>query len=149
MRKVDSWLRKSVFYSWFLRPVSLLCVSSVSHRLYRKLFTPHSIMCLASTACLPHYIIYFLFFTFLNIIEKLCWWIPRQQTKRSHLYCHEKQSRYWKYLFPVAGGDESSSVSASCSSHSTYFLTCSYGKCDIYKRDHLFAWALLLGCCVT
>lgn len=83
------------------------CVSSVSHRLYRKLFTAHSIMCLASTACLPHYIMYFLFYKCLNIIEKWCWWIPRQQTKRSHLYCHEKQSRYWKYLFPVAGGDES------------------------------------------
>lgn len=38
--------------------------------------------------------------------------------------------------------------SALCSRDSKHFLTCSYGKCDIYKRDHLSACALRLGLCV-
>lgn len=53
--------------------------------------------------------------------------------KMSHLYCHEKRSSCWKYLFPVA---------AERWAHSPPpppLLLCAvcvtwYGKCDIYKE---------------
>lgn len=86
---------------------------------------------------------------------------PCQQTEMSHLYCHGKQSRCWKYLFPVAvvGWVHPSPPttshclppfmsSALCSRDSKHFPTCSYGKCDIHKKNHLFICAFHLGLCV-
>lgn len=153
--KVHSWHRKcvvlqlvssgqwltSVSRTWLFAEGA--CVRCSIHCVLgqQRLFTP------------LHYL--FLVFHIFNIIEKLCWGIPHWQTEMSHLYCHGKQSRCWKYLFPVAvvGWVHPSPParlppfmsSALCSRDSKHFLTCSYGKCVIYKSDHLSACALHLG----
>lgn len=84
---------------------------------------------------------------------------PRQQTEKKEepsllswkavtlLEAFIPSGSVWMSLLIPSGPPPSFLVLCFVHRGSKHFLACSYGKCDIYKRDHLSACALHSGSC--
>ena len=86
----------TVGYFW---PAAHYCLSNLAPQEACSLLHP-----LCAWPVLPVYTttLFIYYFSHFQHNWEIVLGIPCQQTKMSHLYCHEKQSRCWKYLFPVA-----------------------------------------------